>query len=418
LTEASHPFAYPQFRYFWWARLVTMLAQSSTVLAVGWLVYDVSRRSMSIEAASFRLGLIGLVQFLPLLVCTLVAGWASDRLERRRVVLGAVALQLACSAGLAGLVFGEVQRLEPYFVLAGGLGMVRAFYMPAMNAIAPNLVPRHVLPRAVAANAMAGRSGAILGPVLGGFAYALAPWAAFALSALLLTVSLACVMRIPPVDTHMGAAGEEGALTQIAAGFRYIQLNRLVLGAVTLDLFAVLLGGVTALLPVFARDVLAVGPGGLGLLRAAPAVGALGAAAMFTLRPLRHDVGVTMLCGVAVYGLAIAGFGLSRWLPLSLALLIVLGASDMISVYVRQSIVQMTTPDAMRGRVGAIGTLSVSASNELGEFESGLMASLLGPVAAVVTGGLCAVAVAVLWNRWFPELRATRTFAEITTRSE
>lgn len=408
LTTTSHPWSFPDFRYFWVARFAAMLGQSCTVLAVAWQVYDVSRLSMGIRAASFRLGMIGLVQFLPLLACTFISGWVADHLDRRRVASGAVALHLLCALALCGLAASGSAELLFYFGLAAGLGVVRAFYQPSMNAMTPNLVPRPVLPRALAATAIASRAGAIAGPLVGGFSYAIAPWCAFAVSAALLLVSFVSLSRLRPSADHVG--GERGAsrLAEIVAGLRYIRGQRLVFGAITLDLAAVLLGGVTALLPAFARDVLYIGPQGLGLLRAAPAMGALASALLLSLRPLRGQVGAVMLVAVAIYGVATIGFGLSRWLPFSLLCLVVLGAADMTSVYIRQSIVQLTTPNAMRGRVGALGTLSVSASNELGEMESGMLAALLGPVGAVIAGGVGSILVVLAWNRWFPELRAQR----------
>lgn len=403
------PFSFRSFRLFWLARLATVLAQSCTVLAIGWQVYDLSRLTMGVKAAALRLGLIGLAQFLPLLFATLISGWVADRIDRRRVAGAALALHFTCAVALGALVWVEWRDLAAYYAIAAGLGVVRAFFMPAMTAIAPNLVPRDVLPRAVAASAVAGRMGAIVGPMLGGFAYAFAPSSPFMLSALMLLIAFTCVALLPAIDSHVGGL-RRSVLSELVAGIRYVRDNRILLGVVSLDLFAVLLGGVTALLPVFARDILNVGPTGLGWLRSAPAVGALAAAFVFTLRPLRSSVGTTMLVSVAIFGVAIAGFGLSRWLPLSLALLVIMGGSDMVSVYIRQSMVQLTTPDSMRGRVGSISTLSVSASNELGELESGLSAALLGPVAAVVTGGLCALGIAVMWDRLFPELRAFKKF--------
>lgn len=410
-SAPSHLWLIDDFRHFWIARFATMLAQTCTVLAVAWQVYDVSRLSMGIRAASFRLGLIGLVQFVPLLACTFLSGWVADHLDRRRIALGAVSLHFFCALALCGLAASGAGALAWYFVLAAGLGVVRSFYQPAMNALAPNIVPTAMLPRALAANSIASRAGAIAGPVVGGFCYAIAPWCAFALSAALLTLSMANVALLRASDQHLGSERGGSRWEAIAAGFRYIRGNRLVFGAITLDLVAVLLGGATALLPAFARDVLKIGPQGLGLLRSAPAVGALASALLLTVRPLRGRVGAIMLIAVAIYGAATIGFGLSRWLPLSFACLMVLGAADMTSVYIRQSIVQLTTPNAMRGRVGALGTLSVSASNELGEMESGVLAALLGPVGAVVAGGIGSILVVIAWNRWFPELRARQGLA-------
>src|SRR4029078_2553519 len=243
----------------------------------------------------------------------------------------------------------------------------------------------------------------------GGYLYAYAPYAPYAGSALLFAVSLGGLLAIRPVGRPEMSAGPS-PWVQIIAGVRYVRHNRLVLGAISLDLFAVLLGGATAMLPVFARDILHAGPEGLGHLRAAPAIGATLTAAFFAVRPLKHNVGVKMLGAVGVFGAPTIVFGLSRFMPLSLACLALLGAADMLSVYVRQSLIELYTPDAMRGRVGAVSSLFISASNELGEAESGFLAALIGPVVAVVAGGVGAVLVVVLWSWWFPELRLAKSF--------
>jgi MFS family permease len=274
----------------------------------------------------------------------------------------------------------------------------------------PRLVPIEILPRAVAASAMAGRVGAIMGPMAGGFAFGLGPHYAFLLSFTLACVSLTALSLIGP-QPHLDRSAERKPLLQeMAAGIHYLRMNRLLLGVMSLDLFATLLGGITALLPVYARDVLMIGPSGLGLLRAAPAVGALSIAFFFSFRPLDRHVGAIMLGAVALFGTATTLFGLSRWLPLSLLLLVILGASDMVSVFIRQAMMQLTTPDSMRGRIGALSTLSVSASNELGEMESGMMSAALGPVGAVVASGALAVAVSLCWTKLFPEIVQARVF--------
>jgi len=398
----AFPLAYHDFRLFWLARLATMLAQSGIVLSIGWQVYDIARRTMDVRQAAFWLGLIGLVQFVPVFCLTPISGVVADRIDRRHLARLSLVLQLlgACGLGLLNLM-GRT-GLPALFTVAVMLGAARAFYMPAMNALAPNLVPRAVLPQAIAINAVAGRMGAILGPILGGFAYARAPHFAFGLSALLLCGSLTCVSLIRARVASVPRAA--GPLAQMAEGWRYVAANRLLLGMISLDLFAVLLGGAGALLPVFARDILMTGPAGLGYLRAAPALGATAAALYFAWRPPGRHFGLKMLGSVAVYGLAILGFGLSRSLELSLGLLALSGLADMVSVVLRQSLMQLYTPDAMRGRVGAISTLFISASNELGEAESGFLAAAIGPVGAVVAGGVGAVLVAVGWARLFPEL--------------
>ena len=402
--------SYPKFCCFWTARFATLLAQSCTVLAIGWQVYDISRQTLDVRAASFNLGLIGLVQFLPLLGSILVSGWVCDRVERTLVARFAVALLAISAACLAWLAWRGSRDLGLIYLLAALLGIVRAFYMPAMTALVSRLVPPEVLPRAVAASAMAGRTGAILGPMLGGFAFGIAPHYAFLLSVTLALVSLIALTLIGAQPGRAVPRTEARIWQEMSAGVHYMLANRLLLGVMSLDLFATLLGGVTALLPVFARDVLAIGPSGLGLLRSAPAVGALSVAFFFSLKPLDRHVGAIMLGAVSLFGAATMVFGMSRWLPLSLLFLVILGAADMVSVFVRQSMMQLTTPDAMRGRIGALATLSVSASNELGELESGLLSAAMGPVNAVIFSGALAVAVSVAWMKLFPEIVQAKVF--------
>jgi MFS family permease len=267
--------------------------------------------------------------------------------------------------------------------------------------MAPNLVPRKILPNAIALSSTAWQAGAIVGPALGGILYDVTPHLPYALSAGLFGVSVLCLFLIPPLERTPLQPGKPWQ--QMVDGLAYVRRNKLVLGAITLDLFAVLLGGVTAMLPLYARDILQVGADGLGPLRAAPAAGA-------TLRPLKTDVGVKMLIAVVIFGAATAVFGISRSYLLSLAMLALLGAADMFSVYIRQSLIQLHTPDEMRGRVAAASTLAISASNELGETRSGFTAALMGPVTATVAGGVAAIAVTVAWAFVFPELRRARTF--------
>lgn len=405
----QHPFAYRDFRFFWTARLCSTLAQNAMVVVIGWQVYDIARQSMGIKGASLQLGLVGLLQFAPLFVLTLVTGWMADRVDRRFISRACIALQLFCAAVLAWLNLSGRIALPSLFAIAVLLGIARAFSMPALNALAPNLVPKDVLPRAIATNAIAARVGAIIGAAAGGYLYAIAPHAPHSVSAGLFALSLFCTFMIRPIP-RPEIDRSRNPWRQMIEGLAYVRANRLVLGAISLDLFAVLLGGATAMLPVFAYDILHVGPAGLGHLRAAPAAGAMAVALWFSWAPLKEKVGRKMLASVGVYGLATIGFGLSRWVPLSLACLTLLGAADMFSVYVRQSLIQLSTPDAMRGRVGAVSSLFISASNELGEAESGFLAALVGPVAALVAGGVGAIAVTFLWARWFPALRMAHNF--------
>ena len=386
-----------------------VIAQEAMVVAIGWQVYDLSRQTMGLKESAFRLGLIGVVQFLPLLLLTLVVGWVADHVDRRRIAWMVTALQIGCAAVLGVLNHLDAMGLPALFLVAALLGVARAFSGPVFSALGPNLVPPQILPRAIAFNATAWQIGVIVGPALSGYLYAaghsLPYFAAAGLfaSALILLFTIGKVPR--PTTDRSGSAWR-----QMVEGLRYVRRNRLVLGSISLDLFAVLLGGATAMLPIYARDILHTGPEGLGHLRAAPAVGAGIIALWLSIRPLRHNVGPIMLGGVALFGISTIVFGLSRSEPLSLLCLAVLGAGDMVSVFVRQSLVQIYTPDAMRGRVSAVSTLFISGSNELGEAESGLIASLIGPVAAVIVGGFGALVVTILWARWFPELRRARSF--------
>ena len=409
MSFLPEPLRIPAFRHFWIARLTNTIAQMAMVIVIGWQVYDIARHTMGLKEAALRLGIIGVVQFVPLFLLTLVTGWTADRVDRRWIGRASVGLELACAATLAWFAWTHSTTLEILYIVAALLGVARAFAGPALGALAPNLVPREILPRAIALSSIAWQSGAIVGPALGGYLYALAPFAPYAASTILFGIGLAGLFAIGPVArTEINRGPNPWA--QMVDGLHYVRRNRLVLGAISLDLFAVLLGGATAMLPVFARDLLNAGPEGLGHLRAAPAVGATLTAAFFSFRPLKHNVGTKMLTAVGVFGAATIIFGFSRWMPLSLFCLALLGSADMFSVYVRQSLIQLHTPDDMRGRVGAVSSLFISASNELGEAESGFLGALIGPVPAVIAGGIGAIVVVFLWSWWFPELRLAKTF--------
>ncbi|MBO9623234.1 MAG: MFS transporter [Sphingomonas sp.] len=423
----AHPFSIPNFRAYWVARLAATLGQMAMVIVIGWQVYDLARQSMGIKAAAFQLGLIGVAQFLPLLVLSLVAGWVADRVDRRWIARAAVSLEALCALSLAWLTWSGTISLPWLFGIAALLGVARAFASPALQALSPNLVPKEILPTAIALSSLAWQGGTVVGPAMGGYLYAAAAWLPYAVSAGLFLLSLAMLLLIGPVP-RSAARFPGNPWSQMIDGLRYVRRNRLVLGAISLDLFAVLLGGATAMLPVYARDILQVGAEGLGHLRAAPAIGAVATATIFSFRPLKREVGLKMLFAVAGFGVATVVFGVSAPLLtriygpaavghdlapavlLSLVALFVLGAADMVSVYVRQSLIQLYTPDEMRGRVGAVSTLFVSGSNELGEAESGFLAALIGPVAAVIGGGIGAILVTALWAKLFPELRQARTF--------
>jgi MFS family permease len=419
------------FRRYWWSRLASTAAGQMLLVALGWQMYDLT-------GSAWDLGLVGLAQFLPALLLALPAGHTIDRHDRRRVlalVLAAqavVATALAIASGADGLGRGGL------LAVSVALGALRAFQMPASQALLPQLVPFDRLPQALALSATALQGAIIGGPALGGALYALAPAMlaavagatagtlgvgvgvgvgesanananagagaalVYAVCALGFALALAAVLRLQP--RPVSALREPMSITSLVAGLRFIAARPVVLGAVSLDLFAVLLGGATALLPIFARDILLTGPAGLGLLRAAPAVGALAMSLLLVRWPVQRRSGTWLLGAVAVFGLTMVGFGLSRSLLLSMAVLAASGAADMVSVVIRQSLVQLATPDAMRGRVSAVNGVFIGASNQLGEFESGATAALFGPVASVVAGGIGTIAVVLVWARWFPDL--------------
>ena len=402
------PLRIPAFRAYWIARLTATIAQMAMVIVIGWQVYDIARETMGIRDAAFQLGLIGLAQFVPLFVLTPISGWAADRIDRRLIARAAILLELVCALILGWATYAGFISLPILFAVAALLGVARAFAGPALGALAPNLVPRAILPKAIALGSTAWQTGAIAGPAIGGILYDVTPHFPYAFSAALFVVAAFCLFVIGPVTRTALRPGSPWR--QMIEGMAYVRRNRLVLGAITLDLFAVLLGGVVAMLPVFARDILYVGADGLGPLRAAPAVGATLTAIIFSIRPLETNVGNKMLVAVIVFGAATAVFGVSTSYLLSLAMLALLGAADMFSVYIRQSLIQLHTPDEMRGRVAAASTLAISAANELGEARSGFTAALLGPVAATVAGGVAAIGVTLVGAWWFPELRRARSF--------
>lgn len=412
MTEPDSPLQIRDFRRFWLARFASVVATTGTVVVIGYQLYDVARSAygMSIPAAAFQLGLLGLVQFLPLMLLTPVAGLVADRIDRRYVAASAIGLDLLIALGLAAVSLAGLRSLPALFALAALHGAARVFVSPAMSAIAPNVVPARLIPRAIAFNSIAWQAGSVAGPAAAGFLFASERGLPYFCAAGLL--ALACVSVLSIRDLRQPAPDRDlHPLRQIVDGFTFVWNDRFLLGCITLDLFAVLLGGATALLPVFARDILHVGPEGLGQMRAAPALGAAAVAVWFSFRPLSHNVGVKMLWAVAVFAAATVAFGLSRDFLLSLGLLVLLGAADMVSVFVRSSLVQLNTPDEVRGRVSAISGLAISASNELGEMRAGLAAALLGATGAVIVGGAGAIVVTAIWAVIFPEIRRARTFA-------
>jgi MFS family permease len=412
VSEPTSPLQIADFRKYWTARFVAVIATISMVVLIGYQTYDIARADygMSRSAAAFQLGLLGLAQFVPLFFLTPVAGIAADRFDRRRVVLFANGIDAGIALALAYATWADALTLPLLFTLAALHGTARVFNGPAFSAIAPNVVPPSLLPRAIAMSSISWQIGSVVGPALGGALFAWSPSLPYFLSAGLLVVSALLVSWIAPMRAvHDGPPLHP--VRQMIDGFRFVKRERFLLGCITLDLFAVLLGGATAMLPVFARDILEVGPLGLGLMRGAPAIGAVMVGLWLSWRPIETNVGPKMLWAVVVFGAATIVFAISRDFGVSMAALATLGAADMVSVFIRNSLVQLNTPDVMRGRVSAISGLAISASNELGEMQSGLAAAILGATGAVVFGGAGAIVITGIWAWLFPELRRARTFS-------
>lgn len=394
-TGAPSLLRHRPFVLFWFARIFATGALQMLAVAVGWQVYEMT-------GSALDLGLVGLAQFIPAFLLVLVAGHVADRYRRGNVMRLSQTAEAAVAVTLAaGTAFGFLTR-EIVLLLVFVVGAARAFEMPALQALLPSLVPQPLLPRAVAASASANQTATIAGPALGGLIYALNPTLAYAVAAALFLAAAILVSQIRAGQRTMPRAPM--SIANFFAGFGFIRRNPVILGAISLDMFAVLLGGAMALLPIFARDVFAVGPWGLGLLRAAPAVGALGMALLLARRPLRRKAGVKMFAAVAVYGLATLVFAASGSFMLALAALAVLGAADMISVVVRQTLVPLNTPDEMRGRVNAVGALFIGTSNQLGDFRAGATAALIGAFGSVTLGGIGTLLIVALWIKMFPAL--------------
>lgn len=394
-ADALALWAYPAYIKLWFARVLGVSASQMLMVAIAWQMYDLTN-------SAWDLGLVGLLQFAPSLLLTLPAGHLIDRRHRGRILAACMVVQVLCALGLAFSSANGLATREWLLVVSVVLGAVRAFQMPTQQALTPLLVPREMLARALAFSSV-GLQVAIVGaPALGGLLYALGAGVTYAVCAGLF--ALACALCLRLRYTHTPPLAEVATLKTLFAGVHHVWHHKVVLGAISLDLFAVLFGGATALLPIFAKDILHVGPWGLGLLRSAPAVGALCMSVVLTRWPVRRRTGHKLLAAVAVFGLCMLVFGLSTSFFLSMGALAVSGAADMISVVIRQTLVQLETPDAMRGRVSAVNSVFIGASNQLGEFESGATAALMGPVASVVVGGVATLAVAGLWLRFFPAL--------------
>jgi MFS family permease len=396
-------FAHRAFALFWGARVLSTLAVQAESVTIGWQVYTVARHSRSVEESAFQLGLVGLAQFVPLFILTLFAGATADRHDRRSIVLACTGIEIVCALVLAGLALHTRPSQGPIFLIAALFGASRAFLSPAIGAVGPMLVPRELLPRAISWNSLGDQAGLVIGPWIGGALCSVSPTVAYVGSAGLYALAAGALLSMRANTVPRRQPGSR--LDQIREGIAYVRTNTIVLGAISLDLFAVLLGGASALLPVFARDVLNVGAHGFGVLRSGPAIGAAVMALALSRWPLHRRAGRWMFAGVAAFGVATLVFAVSRSLSVSVIALATLGAADMISVYVRQSLVQIVTPDSMRGRVSAVSSLFIGASAELGEFESGVVARLLGPVGAAIFGGVGSLVVTGVWAKIFPSLR-------------
>ena len=399
-SEATKPavaLRYGAFRAYLAARMLGMTGLQVQAVAVGWQIYELTRDPL-------QLGYVGLAQFVPQLLLSLFAGELADRLDRKRIFAVCYALLTACTLGLAALAAGGISKVSWYYVVLALVGATRAFAGPAGQALTPTLVAPEHFANAVAWSSTVWHVAIVLGPALGGALYA---WqgatTVYLFAAALEVVTVFAIASLP--SQPRAPIAQASSWQRLSAGMRFVWRHQIVLGALSLDMFAVLLGGAVALLPVYARDILEVGPTGLGLLRSAPALGATLMAVVLAVRPIVRRAGPVLFACVAVFGAATVVFGLSKSFALSLAALLVAGAADMVSVFVRHTLVQLGTPDAMRGRVSAVNLAFIGASTELGEFESGLAAAWLGTVWAVVTGGIATIGVVVAWAWLFPSLR-------------
>jgi MFS family permease len=391
------------FVFFWLSRWTAVLGVQIQSVALGWQIYELARETMDVKRAAFMVSLIGLVSFVPVLLLALPAGETADRHNRKAIMLACFAGEIATVAVLTAAAIMGFATIPLLLAVAFVFGASRAFFAPASTALGPMLVPRALLPRAIAWQSLAWQTASIGGPALGGILVAISPAHSFGTALVLYLVAAVCLLMIRGSTSPQVQPGSRWTL--VKEGLAYVYRNKIVFGSISLDLFAVILGGATALLPVFAKDVLHVGPEGFGLLRASPAIGAAIVAFYLAGNPIRSKAGIAMFTGVAIFGVSTIVFGLSKSLWLSVAALAVLGGADMISVYIRQTLVQLVTPDHMRGRVATVSSLFIGASNELGEFESGVVARFLGPVGAAIFGGVGALVVTGTWAKLFPALR-------------
>jgi MFS family permease len=403
--DATNPWAFRDFRLIWLGRLAAVLAIQIQSSALLWQVYEIARRDHPIEQASLYLGLVGLAQFIPLLALTLPAGEMADRRNRRTTVMLAIVAEGSCALAYLAMAIHGNPPLWGLLSVAVAFGASRAFLAPASQAFLPMVVGRAALPRAIAAQSIAFQTGAIAGPALGGVIVGFSTPLAYGVSLVLFAVGFLSFLLMRTSGKPERVEGGPGRWQAVKEGLGYVWNTKIVLGAISLDLIVVLFAGVALLTPIFARDILQVGPEGFGLLRAAFGLGAFSTALWLARYPIPGKGGVWMFASVAVFGLATLTFGLSKVVWLSAAALFVGGAADMISVNIRQTLIQLSTPDHMRGRVSSVSMLFIGASNELGEAYSGVMVRFLGPIGAAVFGGIGALGATGLWAKLFPDLR-------------
>lgn len=394
------------FTFFIASRFLATIAMQVQSVAVGWQVYDLTRNPLA-------LGLVGLSQFVPMFLLTLPAGDISDRLDQRRIVSLSLFALAATSGLFIGLTLSGRHAISLFYLILVGVGAARGISGPASQSLLPFLVSREALPKAIAWGSSSFQIAVLVGPALGGFLYALSAVAAYAVCAVCFLLAGLATLTLGGRRREAGIHTETSAVARVGEGVRFVRRRPIILGAISLDLFAVLLGGATALLPIFARDILRVGPIGLGFLRSAPAFGAALVAIGLGRKPLERHAGTIMFTAVAAFGIATIIFGLSKSFYLSLAALAVLGAVDMLSVFIRHALIQFATPDSMRGRVSAVNVLFIGASNELGEFESGLTAAWFGTVPAVIVGGIGTLLVVAAWMGLFPPLRRVDRLSDV-----
>ncbi len=406
-SAKSSVLSHRDFRRFLGASFLAILAAQIQSVAVSWQIYNIARTPLA-------LGYVGLFQFLPMMACTIPAGHLADRFDRRLILVVSNLFTAVASGGFLVLALTRTTVIWPFYAVLMLFGAARAFAGPAAQSFVPMLVPHDQFPQAVAWNSSTSQVAVIAGPAVGGAIYILGPAVDYGICAILFVIIAIVMMSIRSSSARYEAEADTTVFERITAGIAYVWRKPLILGAFSLDLFAVLLGGATALLPIYARDILHVGPLGLGVLRSAPALGAAMLGLALGQRALQRRAGLAMFACVAIFGIATIVFGLSRNFALSIAALFVLGGSDMVSVYVRATLTQLATPDAMRGRVSAVNRLFVGASNELGEFESGVTATWFGTVPAVVIGGVGTLVIVAVWYRLFPSLREVDRLSEVT----